>query len=1103
MNIKNLKTNFKKLVAITTLICMNTTMSYANLNTVFAEEEIEEVSNEDAPPKLKDVTYTVDSITVETKDESKTTTTVEGSGTYESREEAEEAVRDAVSKLEEEGYTDIDHSITEVPVGSHTEEGTIIEEEEKYLDSKEEAETELEDRIEGLEEEGYRIDSSSVFEMDNEYQDGLDHKTSTETTKPDEKKYTTEQSARDSAESRVDEIIDGLSDNQELSYNIEVTHETIKDGEEVASTETRNMSFTYDKETKTYVNKDGIALEDYIESTKSELEGLECVNIKVSNKTYSDGSHTEVGDSVHVKSENYDTVSEAQAEYERLAGIYTIGNGYTNIIFSKYTEQVKTGEHTETDTKEGSNLTESEKDSFITESKKTLEEAGYTVTDQDVEAIPFNVIVKEDGEIVYEEKTSTKDNIEGTTEYSTKEEAQRVIDGSTTHTEETKEQTDGTVKKYTIDYSFKLVEHSKTEECTDSGLTETYDSVEEAMAFVKELEDKGFKVKYSYDEGTKETEVTIDETFDTEEKALERKEELEALLHDMTKPLEIEEKETTDEELMDSEHKVETITGFSTYKEAEEKLDELLGGEYSDTHDENYYGRVVTGEAIEIEIDRKESTKKFSTIDEAKAYILKLQEDGYDISKLSIKVDETVIENWKEQERVKQEEGQSTSTEKVYYYNHLDIVTDSGAGTSITYIDTIKNTTTTISGSLTVSSVIVDNDGVTRALSMTDKSKDDARNEIEYKSERLYSTTDTSDNNKKTTSDANKLLPYEETTSTKKKTDDSNISDYIKMDDYSAEQTYHKGEGRYYVVLNENSNSYINDNTIVTVKGTLSYTLNGESKTLDYTVTGRLGDGENRCINCAGWGFDLVFETITIVNENVLIDTNIDYEYQVLGEAILTGLADTYDVEVYETDRTYEYKLVGKGHKTEKTGAVTLNASASKDITVYTIDTTKISKEFVSKMETKYDVKVTGSKIVEEFKTVYGVELDCNVLNTIIDKNQYLNVELTGNIMEDILTEYFGYIINLDVTTPIMKHYYGYRFTATEMLEVIDYYYNVVIKAQKVEIEEKENSSIPKTGENNRLTFDLTLIGTSLLLGSTLVLKKKKEEEEKGKTLSK
>ena len=104
-----------------------------------------------------------------------TTTTQEASGSYSTREEAEQAVTEAIDHLVEEGYTPTETEIIEVPAGSHTEEGEHISESEGHFETREEAETAMDERVSELEEQGYRIDDAEVSQTEEEHQQHLKH----------------------------------------------------------------------------------------------------------------------------------------------------------------------------------------------------------------------------------------------------------------------------------------------------------------------------------------------------------------------------------------------------------------------------------------------------------------------------------------------------------------------------------------------------------------------------------------------------------------------------------------------------------------------------------------------------------------------------------------------------------------------------------------------------------------------------------------------------------------------------------------------------------------------------------------------------------------
>lgn len=1090
----------------------------------------------------------------------------ETTGTYNSEEEAESALRDVVGDLLEQGYqvSEDEVKITERRE-SHEEAigDEYTETSSTQYDSEEEAEAAMEERIseleatedygniEGTVEESEKIDHYEVVGSGEKTQDyRIDGR------------YTTEAEARSAAQDYLRSL--NIQGGHILQYTIDVTSGMAPTGEqEVKQTDTvSTMHFTLN-ENGVYVNEEGVDLDKYIAAAKFAAGENGYVNVKVSTETYTDGSHTEAGEAIH-ETGTYDTMEAATEALAQLGLKYTEENGYTNITVGEIvTRQVEDGTETATDSREAEGVSEADRDSTTQRLVQELEEDGYTVTEQDVEVTPFEVTVRdEQGNIEYDYDYDYTTDYGLTPEtYDSEEEAQDAIAEleAGEYQDRLEESEDGTAIRYSYSFTIKPETRTETKKINDT----TYDSLAEAEQIIAQLKAQGYDVDYTTENETETIQVTVNRTFTTEQDANAYAQEVEAALEHIYEDIQVTKRATGKTE--SHEVTVEDSTNL-TLAEAEARLTELEA-QYTDTDETTYNIEIVraTDEngdpATTVITDKtKEVSETFTTLEAARAYIESLKEQRYnDVSGLQIKIDYTTTETWEDQEHA-EVDIDPDHEEKIYHYDHLDIIYGGGNGkTTMTYVDLTAEDPAkqsyTIEGALHVSQVVINNGGVKQTLEM-ESSVDAGRGDNEYKSERGFGL---------------------------------NASG---RSGYHFETIFINGKNRYFKIYNQ---SPINDNTIVTIDGKLEYTnpVTGVVTTIPYQLTGKLNGGTNKCQNTTAWGYDLTFSSITIINESVLIDANIDYEYKVIGEAIATHIAEAYDIEVTQTDHEMEYVVTGKGDKQQETGRVILSATAEKEIPVYRINVYELAEGLVSRKETRYDIKVSGSKLVQLYKDVYDINLDCNVLDTIIDENKYLDVELTGDIMQDILakyfgyvvtykdmapvmakyytynitanemkeiidiyydifvkghkiveefktvydidvdynvintiidkyagvtitgdimkdimTEYFGYIIKLDVMTPIMEKYYGYEISATEMKEILDYYYRVVVKGEKVEvvpIEDREPTDIPKTGQDNRLTVDLTLMASALLAGSAFALKKKKdeEEEEKGKAYRK
>lgn len=137
----------------------------------------------------------------------------------------------------------------------------------------------------------------------------------------------------------------------------------------------------------------------------------------------------------------------------------------------------------------------------------------------------------------------------------------------------------------------------------------------------------------------------------------------------------------------------------------------------------------------------------------------------------------------------------------------------------------------------------------------------------------------------------------------------------------------------------------VTNKSLVKITGTVTY----DGKTLPFTVEGYLSESQNVCEGRGNAkGFDLEFKKITIINNKVLVDTNLINMYQVIGTAIQNEEIIEYYVDTETITKGYDYKVSATGGETVKDGTYELTGVASKDIyeTKYALDVTTENKKY-------------------------------------------------------------------------------------------------------------------------------------------------------------
>ena len=162
----------------------------------------------------------------------------------------------------------------------------------------------------------------------------------------------------------------------------------------------------------------------------------------------------------------------------------------------------------------------------------------------------------------------------------------------------------------------------------------------------------------------------------------------------------------------------------------------------------------------------------------------------------------------------------------------------------------------------------------------------------------------------------------------------------------------------------------VTNKSLVEITGNVTY--NG--KTLPFTVKGYLSEKQNVCKGIGkAKGFDLEFESITIIKDKVLVDTKLVTKYQVTGEISKVEETVVYYVDVETVVYGYDYIVKGQGNRIEKTGIYEVTGTASKDImeTRANIDVTTETKlyERYGKVVVRY-VDTKGNKLKESISNI-------------------------------------------------------------------------------------------------------------------------------------
>ena len=132
----------------------------------------------------------------------------------------------------------------------------------------------------------------------------------------------------------------------------------------------------------------------------------------------------------------------------------------------------------------------------------------------------------------------------------------------------------------------------------------------------------------------------------------------------------------------------------------------------------------------------------------------------------------------------------------------------------------------------------------------------------------------------------------------------------------------------------------VTNKSLVKITGTVTF----GNTTLPFEVEGYLSEKQNVCRGNGNMkGFDLEFESVTIIENRVIIDTKLVTKYQVVGTVSKTETAEIYYVDTYKTAKGYDYVLTAEGEKEVLEDTYTLSLTADRELTEekYALDVTK------------------------------------------------------------------------------------------------------------------------------------------------------------------
>ncbi len=275
-------------------------------------------------------------------------------------------------------------------------------------------------------------------------------------------------------------------------------------------------------------------------------------------------------------------------------------------------ESLKTTESEEitdtTATFEGTYETEEEANNKKDEKEQEYKDAGYeniqsTITEE--------TVTEETGNVIEEYVGSTTE---------TEEEAYVFDNEEDANAKKEELEVDDHDKKVTVTIKKRTVDSGEDEVTTITG---TFNSVEEAEAYVADLKAQGYTVEYTITQDSHEETDTLEEIYDKKADAEDALAGFEATHSNV--------EGTIEPVKTDSDTVVETTTldtPYATEAEAQTALDEYISNNETDTY---YFTGEVTGPTGTGEYNTQTINKTFATEAEALAYVAELEGQGYTV----------------------------------------------------------------------------------------------------------------------------------------------------------------------------------------------------------------------------------------------------------------------------------------------------------------------------------------------------------------------------------------------------------------------------------------------------------------------------------------
>lgn len=177
-----------------------------------------------------------------------------------------------------------------------------------------------------------------------------------------------------------------------------------------------------------------------------------------------------------------------------------------------------------------------------------------------------------------------------------------------------------------------------------------------------------------------------------------------------------------------------------------------------------------------------------------------------------------------------------------------------------------------------------------------------------------------------------------------------------------------------------NRNLSIKSNAIVNINGEITYKLNGKEIKTNYIISGKLDESLNVCGGKGNSkGFDLKYNSITILDNKAYVDTNIVTKYIVTGTMYKYKDVDIYYIDTTTTNYGFDYILTASYDKNIK-----------KLIYYFTYD----EETKTTKYQLNYDFKTYD--LVEYVNVDWIIEKQGITSNTYTDSTTTVEIPKTG-----------------------------------------------------------------------------------------------------------